>query len=252
MSLSTSIQLSSSIQSHADQRSIQKPLLSSNVLRKSLFAIAWRLSFSSTIAEASKTSMSTITIPKATAFKDLTSKASHAALPFATWSERDQLSQNHAARMQVPRFSKQPAMPIPNCKSRLSKSEIAWMLSTVIPTIGIRGSVTATRLCYFVVPPELILTKVWGPFSIWSSWHFLDKSIHLHKHLAEILENFTNDLKADLDELNQRMAQNGREADSYFMKMSSHVEDFTSKMQSSLESVSVKAEVSQIFLKHGQ
>jgi hypothetical protein len=74
----------------------------------------------------------------------------------------------------------------------------------------------------------------------------------LHKHLAEILENFTNDLKADLDELNQRMAQNGREADSYFMKMSSHVEDFTSKMQSSLESVSVKAEVSQTFLKHGQ
>lgn len=80
----------------------------------------------------------------------------------------------------------------------------------------------------------------------------LDNSIHLHRQLAEILENFTNDLKADLDELNQRMAQNGREADSYFMKMSSHVEDFTSKMQSSLESVSVKAAVSQRFLKHGQ
>jgi hypothetical protein len=80
----------------------------------------------------------------------------------------------------------------------------------------------------------------------------LDNSIHLHRQLDEILENFTNDLKADLDELNQRMAQNGREADSYFMKLSSHVEDFTSKMQSSLESVSVKAEVSQTFLKHGQ
>jgi HPt (histidine-containing phosphotransfer) domain-containing protein len=74
----------------------------------------------------------------------------------------------------------------------------------------------------------------------------------LHKQLAEILEKFTNDLKADLDELNQKMAQNGREADSYFMKMSSHVEDFTSKIQSSLESVSVKAEVSQTFLKHDQ
>lgn len=80
----------------------------------------------------------------------------------------------------------------------------------------------------------------------------LDNSIRLHKQLAEILEKFTNDLKADLDELNQKMAQNGREADSYFMKMSSHVEDFTSKIQSSLESVSVKAEVSQTFLKHDQ
>jgi hypothetical protein len=80
----------------------------------------------------------------------------------------------------------------------------------------------------------------------------LDNSIHLHKQLAEILETFTNDLKADLDEMNQRMAQNGREADSYFVRMSSHVEDFTSKIQSSLESVSVKAEVSRMFLKHGQ
>lgn len=74
----------------------------------------------------------------------------------------------------------------------------------------------------------------------------------MHKQLVEILENFTNDLKTDLDELNQKMAQNGREADSYFVKMSSHVEDFTSKIQSSLELVSAKAEVSQTLLKHGQ
>lgn len=72
----------------------------------------------------------------------------------------------------------------------------------------------------------------------------LDNSIHLHKQLAEILETFTNDLKADLDELNQKVAENGREAESYFVKMSSHVEDFRSKIQSSLELVSVKAEVS--------
>ncbi len=79
-----------------------------------------------------------------------------------------------------------------------------------------------------------------------------DNSIHLHKQLAEILENFTNDLKADLDELNQKIGHNEREIDSYYEKMSSHVENFTSKMQISLESVSANVEVSLASLKQGQ
>jgi hypothetical protein len=80
----------------------------------------------------------------------------------------------------------------------------------------------------------------------------LDNSIHLHKQLAEILKNFTSDLQADLNELNQKIAHNGRDLDSYFEKMSSHVEDFTFMMQSSLESVSVNVEVSLTSLKQGQ
>jgi hypothetical protein len=75
----------------------------------------------------------------------------------------------------------------------------------------------------------------------------LDYSIQLHKKLTEILENFTNDLYADLDELSQKVAKNGREVDSYFEKMSSRVEHWTSKVQISFESVSVDIEVSPTF-----
>jgi deoxyadenosine/deoxycytidine kinase len=69
------------------------------------------------------------------------------------------------------------------------------------------------------------------------------------KKLTEILENFTNDLRVDLDELNQKIAHNGREVDSYFEKISNYVEDWTSKVQSSFESISVNVEVRSILLK---
>ncbi|KAE9380530.1 hypothetical protein N431DRAFT_325106 [Stipitochalara longipes BDJ] len=70
-----------------------------------------------------------------------------------------------------------------------------------------------------------------------------DNSIGLHKNLTKILENFTNDLQVDLDELNQKIANSGHAADSYFEKMSSHVEVWTSKVQNSLESVSMNVEI---------
>lgn len=63
------------------------------------------------------------------------------------------------------------------------------------------------------------------------------------------MEDFTNDLRVDLDELNQKIAHNGREVDSYFEKMSNHVEDWVSKVQRSFESVSVNVEVRSILLK---
>jgi hypothetical protein len=80
----------------------------------------------------------------------------------------------------------------------------------------------------------------------------LDNSIDLYKKLAEILESFTTGLAVDLDELNQKIANSGHQADSYFEKMSSHVEDWTSKVQSSFESVSMNVEVSSSSMKQGQ
>jgi hypothetical protein len=73
----------------------------------------------------------------------------------------------------------------------------------------------------------------------------LDSTILLHTQLAEILENFTNDLRADLEDLNQKMADNGHEFESYFEKLSSNVEDWASKVRGSFESVSVDVKVSQ-------
>jgi hypothetical protein len=63
------------------------------------------------------------------------------------------------------------------------------------------------------------------------------------------LENFTNDLRVDLDELNQKIAHNEHEVDSYFEKMSNYVENWMFKVQSSFESVSVNVEVRSILLR---
>jgi hypothetical protein len=71
----------------------------------------------------------------------------------------------------------------------------------------------------------------------------LDNTILLHKQLAEILENFTNDFRADLEDLNQKMMNNGHGFESYFERLSSNVEDWASKVRGSFESVSVDVEV---------
>jgi len=76
----------------------------------------------------------------------------------------------------------------------------------------------------------------------------LDSALLLHKQLAEILESFTNDLQADLEELNQKMTDNGRAFESYFEKISDNVEDWASKVRGSFESISVDVEVSQASL----
>jgi hypothetical protein len=127
----------------------------------SLYATVWQLSFSSTIAEASKTSTSTITMRRVTTFKDPMSRVLRAALQFATWNARDPPSQSHVVRTQVRRFFEPLVMTIPSYKCRLSRLETVSALSTAIPITGTHGSVTATRRCYSVVLRALISTKVW-------------------------------------------------------------------------------------------
>jgi hypothetical protein len=58
------------------------------------------------------------------------------------------------------------------------------------------------------------------------------------------MDSFADDLDKDLDIMRQKMADNERAAGSYFEKMSGQLEDWTSKVQGSFESVSVDVDVS--------
>jgi hypothetical protein len=77
-----------------------------------------------------------------------------------------------------------------------------------------------------------------------STDRFIDQFILLHKKLTETMETFTNNLEEDLAIMSRKLADNQGAFDSYFVKMSSHVENWTSKVQDSFGSVSNDVDVS--------